>query len=167
MKNHNYLKLLALPLVALLLSAVSCKTATKVSNEYAGYGGYKTECLGIDPDGTQRLRTWGQGANKEQAMEQAKRKAVEAVIFSGIIDGVQGCNKRPLVNEVNAREKYEDYFNTFFRDGGAYNLYVRLDEKRTSRIKSQNSAQEAFGVIVSVDRSALRKRLIDDNVIDN
>ena len=100
-------------------------------------------------------------------MEQAKRKAVEAVIFSGIIDGVQGCNKRPLVNEVNAREKYEDYFNTFFRDGGAYNLYVRLDEKRTSRIKSQNSAQEAFGVIVSVDRSALRKRLIDDNVIDN
>ena len=34
-------------------------------------------------------------------------------LMSGIREGVSGCNMRPLVTEVNARERYEDYFNVF------------------------------------------------------
>ena len=88
-------------------------------------------------------------------------------MFKGVTAGSGDCNKRPLINQPNARERYEDYFNAFFRSGGAYNKYVYLDEKRTSRIKSSSSAMESWSVVVTVDRSALRKRLIDDNVISD
>lgn len=150
--------------IMLVLSASSCKTPTKIENEYATYG-FEIECLGVDPDGTQTLRSWGKGKNKADAIEQAKRNAIEAVIFKGITSGSGDCNKRPLVNEVNAREKYEDYFNTFFTNGGAFNKYVTLYEKRTSRIKSANASMESWSVVVNVDRTALRKRLIEDNLI--
>lgn len=155
---------IALVSISLLLG--SCKTPTQISNEYAT-SRFTVECMGVDPNGIQTLRSWGNGINKSVAIEQAKRRAVEAVIFSGINYGTTGCNKRPLINEVNARERYEDYFNAFFVDNGAFNKYVVLDEKRTSRMKSANSSMEAWGVVVKVDRSALKQRLIDDNVLKN
>lgn len=149
-----------------IFSFYGCKTATQVSGEVATYG-FETECLGVDPDGSQMLRTWGSGTSKTKAIEQAKRNAVEAVIFKGITAGTGDCNKRPLVNQPNARERYEDYFNAFFSDGGAYNKYVSLEETRTSRIKSKSSTLEAWSVVVIIDRTALKARLADDNVIDN
>lgn len=150
--------------VVVTLALTGCKTPTQISGEYASTG-FPVTCMSLDPDGTQTLRTWGTGINKDKAIEQAKRKAVEAVIFDGITAGNGGCNKRPLVNEVNARERYEDYFNTFFRADGAFNRYVELEEKRTSRIKSSSSSMETWGVVVRVNRTELKKRLADDNVI--
>lgn len=148
-----------------LLAALSgCKTPTVIHNEYAT-SSFKVECLGVDPDGTQTLRSWGNGINRDKAIEQAKRKAVEAVIFSGITAGSVGCNKRPLLNEANARERHEDYFNAFFATGGAFNSFVSLEEKRTSRMKSANSSMENWGVVVKVNRSALKKHLESDNII--
>lgn len=147
-----------------VLSISSCKTPTVISSEYST-SRFEVTCLGIDPNGAQTLRSWGNGINKGQAIEQAKRNAVEAVMFKGIQSNGD-CNKRPLINEVNARERYEEYFNKFFKEGGAYEKYVTLDEKRTSRIKSSGSSMEAWGVVVTIDRLALKNRLIDDNVID-
>lgn len=150
--------------VCLIFTLSGCKTATQTMNEYA-FAEFKTQCLGVSPSGLQMLRTLGSGMNKAKAIEEAKRNAVSAVIFDGIVDGSGECNKRPLVNVPNARERYEEYFNAFFRDGGAYNKYVSLEEKRTSRISSKNSALESWSVVVTVNRTELRNRLIDDNVI--
>ena len=72
------------------------------------------KCLGVELDGSQTLRVQGYGRNRSDAKEQAMKNAVWAVIFDGIRDGVEGCNTRPLVTEVNAKERYEDYFNLFF-----------------------------------------------------
>ena len=156
-------------LFATLIIAISClqscKTATEISSDYA-LSSFKTSCLGVDLDGSQTLRAWGRGNNRADAIEQAKRNAVRDVIFNGITDGSGECNKRPLITEVNAQEKYEQYFNTFFASGGAYKQYVRLDEKRTSRIASKNDTMENYGVVVTIDRTALRTRLINDNIIN-
>lgn len=148
-----------------LFAAAGCKTPTVISGENA-YTEFTTQCLGVNANGVQTLRTFGSGINKGKAIEDAKRNAVETVIFKGITDGTGSCNKRPIVNTPNAREKYEEYFNAFFRTGGAYNNYVTLEEKRTSRIKSSSSSMELWGVVVNVDRTALRERLINDNIID-
>lgn len=153
-----------LAIAIMVLALAGCKTPTDTSSTDA-YASFETECLGVDLDGTQTLRAWGKGNNRAEAIEQAKRNAVRDVILKGI-NGSGNCNKRPLVNEVNAAEKYEDYFNAFFKSGGAYNKYVTLDEKRTSRIRAKSSTIEQYGVVVTVDRAKLRQRLIDDNVID-
>lgn len=160
----TFIKAIALPVLLVLIAFSACKTPTRISNEFGSYG-FSTTCLGVDPNGNQMLRTWGNGINKAKAIEQAKRNAVNTVLFNGIIDGTPGCDKRPIVNEINAREKYQAYFNAFFRDGGAYNKYVSLEEKSTSRIKAQNSELEAWSVVVVVDRAALKARMIEDNVI--
>ncbi len=119
----------------------------------------------MELDGSQTLRVFGKGKNKADAIEQAKKNAVRDILFKGINAGPGECSQRPLINEVNAQEKYAYYFNPFFKDKGSYRNYVKLDEKRLSRIKSSNSTQENWGVVVTVDRTALQQQLIDDNII--
>lgn len=148
---------------AVFMSA--CKSTTEISSEYA-FATFETECLGVELDGTQTLRAWGKGKNKADAIEQARKNAVRDVIFKGINSGSGECNKRPLITEVNALEKYEYYFNAFFKDGGAYKKYVSSeDEKRTSKIKAKHSTQENYGIVVRVKRAELRERLIDDGIL--
>lgn len=123
-------------------------------------------CIGVELDGSQTLRVHGYGRNRSDAKEQAMKNAVWAVIFEGIRDGVQGCNMRPLVTEVNARERYEDYFNIFFSDGGEYKKYVSLkDTKKRSadRVKDKNGY--SYEMTIRVLRGELKARLKADNVI--
>lgn len=142
----------------------SCKTPTIISPDYA-YANFQTECLGVDLDGSQTLRVFGKGKNKSDAIRQAKKNAVRDILFNGITAGSGECFKRPLVTEVNAQEKYSYYFNPFFKDKGEYQKFVKLDEKRLSRIKSYNNTQENWGVVVTVDRTALQQQLINDKII--
>lgn len=125
------------------------------------------KCLGVELDGSQTLRVQGYGRNRSDAKEQAMKNAVWAVIFDGIRDGVEGCNTRPLVTEVNAKERYEDYFNLFFSDNGAYKEYVSLrDTKKRSGGRSKDKLGYAYDLTIRVLRAELKARLKSDNVID-
>ncbi len=163
MKVKN-IAFIALALGAMV--ATSCKTTyTEIPNEYA-FATFETECLGTELDGSQTLRSWGKGKDKADAIEQAKKNAVRDVIFKGINAGSGECSKKPLILEVNAQEKYEYYFNAFFKDGGAYKKYVTAeDENKTSRMRAEHSTQDNYGVLVRVKRAELRQRLIDDNIL--
>ncbi len=131
------------------------------------YSRYSVRCMGVELDGSQTLRVQGYGRNRSDAKEQAKKNAVWAVIFDGIRDGVEGCNMRPLITEVNARERYEDYFNLFFSDNGAYKEFVSLkDTKYRSGGKSKDRLGYAYDLTVRVLRAQLKERLKADNVID-
>lgn len=153
-------------IMMLCLFVLSACTASRISDSYA-FATFETECLGVEGDGSQTLRAWGKGRNKEDAVEQARKNAVRDVIFKGITSGASECNKRPLINEVNAQEKFEDYFNDFFKDGGAYMEYVSdEDARKTSQVKAVNKTQVNYGIVVRVKRSELRQRLIDDNILN-
>ena len=131
------------------------------------YARYSVRCMGVELDGSQTLRVQGYGRNRSDAKEQAMKNAVWAVIFDGIKDGVEGCNMRPLITEVNAKERYEDYFNIFFADNGAYLEYVTLrDTKRRSGGRSKDKLGYAYDLTIRVLRPQLKARLKADNVID-
>lgn len=124
--------------------------------------------MGTELDGSQTLRVLGYGRNRVDAKEQAMKNAVYAVVFDGIRDGVQGCNLRPLVTEVNARERYEDYFNIFFSDNGEYKKYVSLkDTKKRSADRAKDKVGYSYEMTIRVLRSELKERLKKDNVISN
>lgn len=155
-----------LAVTAILWGMTSCKTPTVIDSTYSTYS-FPIECLGTDMDGTQTIRAWGTGKDKAQAMETAKKNAVSAVLFDGITQGTGGCNQRPIITEVNAREKYETYFDRFFADGGVYKEFTSMtDEKSSSRIKSSDKSIENWGIVVRVNRSALRQRMISDGIIN-
>lgn len=117
-------------------------------------------------DGNQTLRVWATGRNRTDAIEQAKKKAVHDVVFTGINAGSGECNAYPVVDEANARKKYEEYFDVFFADGGEYRQYVETkNQNRSSTDKYQGDGMVVYGIIVSVNRSALYQRFVSDNII--
>ncbi len=136
---------------------------------FAQTGNYNVpeiECMGVESDGSQTLRVWGIGRNKFDALEQAKKNAVKAVIFKGIRNGSQECNIRPLIYEVNAEEKYQYYFNAFFKDDGEHRKYVSTEDRRPLTNKKENTkTQVKYGTTVRVLRAELQQRLIDDKII--
>jgi len=75
---------------------------------------YKTECAGVEGDGTQTVIAWGNGRNRFDAIEQAKKNAVRDVIFQGIKEGKDGCNTIAILNEVNVRQKKRRLFYFIF-----------------------------------------------------
>ena len=134
----------------------------------ATYQKQAIECMGVEGDGSQTLRVTGTSRNKADAVEQAKKDAVMAVIFDGIRGGLQGCDSRPLINELDARDKYDEYFNIFFMDKGEYTKYVSLeDRKLRSNDKSKNKYFKNYRLTVRVLRSELKARLKADGVIKN
>jgi hypothetical protein len=143
--------------------------SAKAQKKTAGYYAYKTECLGVELDGSQTLKAWGNGRNRADAVEQAKKNAMRDVIFKGIREGKQECNQKPLIFEVNAEEKHEDYFNAFFADGGEYKNYVSLRDERIgdkiNRDRKKMTESVTNGLVVRILRAELKAKLIADNII--
>lgn len=152
-------------LSVLFLFTAGCSNQKSVSGNYT----YKTECLGVEMDGSQTVKGWGNGRNRFDAIEQAKKNVVRDVLFNGIIEGKQDCEKRSVVPEVNAQMKYEQYFNQFFADGGEYKNYVSLKDERVGQKLSRDrqSARKSVthGVVLRVHRSELKQKMIADGII--
>ena len=108
---------------AALILLTSCGSK-KPAVQTAGYFNYTTECLGKQADGTQLLKVYAKGVDRADAVREAKKKAIEEVLFKGVSAGDTECSAYPVVDAPNARQKYEDYFNKFFKDSGNFKKYV-------------------------------------------
>jgi len=144
----------------------NCKPQKHIAANYT----FKTECLGVEGDGSQTLKSWGNGRNRADAIEQAYKTAVRDVLFTGISNGKSECNVKPVIFEVNAQENHEDYFNKFFADGGAYKEFV--SEKDGSKYhtevikeRKQSGSQEKYGVVVRVLRAELIAKMKTDGIL--
>ncbi|MDR3327949.1 MAG: hypothetical protein LBT04_07520 [Prevotellaceae bacterium] len=154
---------IAVGLFAVLL-VTGCRTAS------ASFYKHETECLGVELDGSQTLKSWGTGRYWKDAADQAKKNAVRDVVFKGNFIGTGECEVKPLLLEVNAEEKYKAYFNAFFKDGGEYARYVSLRDERIPRHiirvrDSRNKDQSLYSVVVRVERAELREKLINDGIL--
>ncbi|OFX52525.1 MAG: hypothetical protein A2046_06090 [Bacteroidetes bacterium GWA2_30_7] len=164
MKNKN----LFFSIIVLFLSTTTISGFAQKS--IGGYYTYETECLGVELDGSQTVKSWGSGRNREDAIEQAKKNAVRDVLFNGIKKGKPDCNVKPVIFEVNAQEKYEDYFNKFFTDGGEYDKFCSPKDGSKYHfevIKDRQKAgsQETYALIVRVLRADLKAKMVEDNII--
>lgn len=125
--------------------------------------------MGVELDGSQTIKAWGNGRNRSDAVDQAKKNAIRDVIFFGINEGKSECNSKPLIFEVNAQDKYEDYFANFFADGGEYKNFISLRDERIfdklSRDKKKARESVTHGMIVRVLRNELKAKLITDGII--
>ena len=127
----------------------------------------ETECISKEMDGSLTLRVWGSGRNRTDALEQAKKQAVYDVLFYGIRKGNTDYNMRPVMTEVNARQRYQDYFDIFFMDRGEYRKYVSMEDKRagSTRVIKRNYRDVTVGVTVRVLVPQLRARLKADGLL--
>ncbi len=157
-------------MIAVVVVSMIMVAACNPQRHIAGNYTFKTSCMGVELDGSQTLKAWGDGRNRTDAVEQAYKNAVRDVIFVGITDGKEDCNTKPIIFEVNAQEKYQDYFNKFFADGGAYKEFVSQKDGSRYHIellkeRKQAGSQEKYGVVVRVLRAELVARLKADGII--
>ncbi|HRO75534.1 MAG TPA: hypothetical protein PLP27_05250 [Crocinitomicaceae bacterium] len=146
---------------------ISCNSQKKIAGNYK----FKTQCLGIEMDGSQTVKAWGNGRNRWDAIEQAKKNAVADVLFVGIREGKQDCNQKPIIFEVNAREKYQDYFDKFFADKGEYKEFISLKDERIMQKISRNrkgaTQSVTHGVVLRVFRNELKNKMLNDGMLKN
>ena len=162
MKKRNAFVLVVL----LAISGLSLEAQTKKEKKVAGYidMNYEVECLGTGTQGSQLMKVWGYGNNPDNAIIQAKRNAVHAVIFKGITAG-QGCMKRPLVTDAGVEQAKADYFDLFFAPAGKYLNFVSLSgEGMQDRIKVDRRTYKV-SIIVSVMHTALRQELESAGIV--
>lgn len=153
-------------ITALIGAALLLSGCSQRATDAGAYYSYATRCLGTELDGSYTLLAWGEGRNKQDAVEQAQKNAVRDVLFRGVHAGVKEREERPVLNEPNAQEKYEEYFNIFFADGGEYRKYVSgIDERRRSKQKESYHQGRKYSTTVRVNRAALKARLKADGVL--
>lgn len=161
MKPIQVISLLILPLFSAIMSC------TSPQKEISGNYKYETFCLGQENDGSVTLKAWGYGLHRPEAVEAARKNAVSDVLFKIIRNGRDGYTVLPVINETNAREKYADYFNTFFADDGPYTEFITKKYLFAPKVKGgkQSGARVSFGVMVRVMRQELILRMKKDGIL--
>jgi len=165
MRQHIFL--LTVLTGATMLLVCGCSNPQR---NIAGNYTYKTECMGVELDGSVTVKAWGNGRYRFfDAVEQAKKNAIRDVLFSGITEGRQDCNPRPVLGEVNAQLRHEEYFNRFFADGGEYRQFVNTKDERYERkiFRERKRARESvtYGIMLRVLRQDLIDKMRRDGIL--
>lgn len=152
-------------LLLIFMSSVKIIAQDKLGGNY----NYETECYGAELDGSITVKAWGNGRNRSDAVEQAKKNAVRDVVFKGIQNGKSDCSRSPLLLEPNAQERYQEYFFKFFADNGEYKNFVSLkDERLFDKVKrDKKKARESVtnGLVVRVLVYDIKKKLKEDGIL--
>ncbi len=141
----------------------SCATQKKLNVETEFFR-YELECAGNGTTGTYLVKVWTFSKNAQMATTQCKKNAVHGIIFKGFV-GDNGCfSQRPLVSNPGAELEHKDFFKLFFNDkNGEYLKYVSVTSGSQEIIRV--GKEYKVGIVVSVQKDALRKALENAGVI--
>lgn len=131
------------------------------------YYDYDSKIIAAHGDGSYTIRAWGRSRNATMSYDAAQKQALEDVLFKGVrAQSGNLTDLKPLLLEVNARERYEDYFNAFFSDENNWKPFVSMKDRRTMTSNYQRTdAQTLAQVTVLVYRSELKKKLQNDGIL--
>jgi hypothetical protein len=150
--------------IAISALVISCKSHSNISGNYT----HEIECLGAELDGSITVKAWGKGKNRADALEQARKDAINEVLFTGIRNGKPECDARPILNAPNIRENKSEYFNNFFRDDGDYKKFVSSKDEsfgKKEKVKGRDG-DVMYGFIVRLLKSDLKKQMIKDGILN-
>lgn len=162
MNSNTMRKNIFILLAAAALLFAGCGAPKTTSSYYSS----PTTFIRLEGDGSLVLRAYGTGRTATNAREQAWKTAVRDVIFKGINVPGNPLASKPLVTEVNAQEKYEEFFNAFFQDKGYYRSFITTeDRKPLSTVKEENKIEMKQGTTVRVLRPELKQYLKENGIL--
>ncbi len=159
-------KIVFLNILVIAMISIACKSKIET---VSGYYDYKTECVSVDRNGFQTVKAWGIGLNEKEAILNARRRAVDDILFQGIRGGNSSCDIRPIISNPNKRRDNVNYFNQFFAPKGLFEQYAGLPDenwlRRKLKINKKNDGKLAYEIIIEVDVMGLRSQMKRDNLI--
>ena len=157
--------LIILVLAILAVTTTDAQSRKERKAMYDSNYNYEIECLGVGQDGTKLVKIWGYGKKADDAVFEAKKNAVAAVIFRGIPGG-RGAAATPAILSVDGYEKNMDFFDDFFKAGGMYLSFVNSTTDGmpggSDRIKMSKGYKVALSASVAYDQ--LRKYLEEKGI---
>ncbi|NEV93027.1 hypothetical protein G3567_02555 [Psychroflexus sp. YR1-1] len=157
---------LSITLLILAFVLTSCKSKI---DTVSGYYDYETECVSVDRNGFQTVKAWGIGMTEKDAILNARRRAVDEILFKGIRGGSSLCEIRPMISNPNKRRDNLNYFNRFYAPQGDFERFAGLPEenwlRRKLKINQKNEGKLAYEIIIEVDMMGLREHMRRDNLI--
>ena len=149
--------LLSLLVVACCVPSFAASLRQKKADKDTNQFRYEIECAGNAIQGTYLVKVWSYSKKASVAENQCRKNAVHGVIFKGY-GGGQGCvSQRPLANTPGIETQYQEYFNSFFAEGGEFQKYASIIEGTVETVKV--GREYKVGVTVSVRKDDLRKAL--------
>lgn len=149
-------------LCTFVLSLVSCG-----SKRSQAYYDQPSQVLSANLDGSYVIRTQVRSKDAVTAFTDAQRKVVKEVIFNGVKAANNGVSDlKPLCFDMNAQEKYEDYWNAFFSDNGPWKQFTSYKDRRAVTTAYERDGRQMIETgTVTVDRAGLKKKLQEDGII--
>jgi|KNS7NT10metaT_FD_contig_21_3519760_length_616_multi_5_in_0_out_0_2 hypothetical protein len=136
-------------LLTLLFQACKVKQDTNV---ISGYYNYDTDCVNQNRDGTILVKAWGQGVDQGQAELNARRNAIDDVLFKGFRTN---CSITPIISNPNVKRDNKNFFDNFYSKNGDFLRFVsRPNTKRVERSELKEG-KKAFEIQVIVKRNEL------------
>ena len=156
--------------IAVALMMAACGTAKKAANVDTQQWRYELDAVGVGVQGTYQVKVWSYSKDPNVATEQAKKNAVHGVIFKGFASTRGVPSQKPLVSDSRIATERKDFFDAFFADGGGYMRFVNLSNSHDVAIAAGDrikiGKEYKVGIIVSVNKDALRKELENAGIIN-
>ncbi|MCB0479922.1 MAG: hypothetical protein KDC83_00760 [Flavobacteriales bacterium] len=163
------MKSLAISMIAITCFTIDASAQKKKKADKAMHVfRYEIECMGTGVQGTYLIKVWSYSKKATIAQEWSKKDAIHGVIFKGFA-GANGCqSQKPLSRNPDLMQEQEAFFDEFFdTKTGGYRQFVNLT---TDGVPSAGDVQKVgkeykVGLVVSVNKDALRKYLEDKGII--
>jgi hypothetical protein len=153
-------------LFSLVVSSVFGQTRKERKAMYDSQYNYELSCLSVGLEGTKHIKVWGYGKKVDNAIYDAKRTAVAAVIFRGIPAG-DGVAPTPSLLPIDGYGQNMDFFDEFFKDGGMYLSFINVTTDGTPGGADNIRMSHGYKVAVSarINFNELRKYLQDKGIV--
>lgn len=157
MRRYVFYILMVLLLASEVLMAQKRKERKEAFNSSYNYEIF-VQAVGVD--GTKVYKVYGYGKKVEDAILNARRCAVAAVVFKDI-PGTAGVEGTPALCTDDAATQHAAWFDNFFAYGGAWQNYVNLATDAVPSGKNRLKMKDGYkvGVIVQVLYDQLRADL--------
>ena len=125
---------------------------------------YQTECVTLETDGYVTIKIWDTEKGAKYNLEQARKDAVHAILFSGISGG-NGCTTQPpILNKSEEQENFKTIEKSFFAKKGKWSMLTR--SSATESTLPANLGIKNWKVYqVSISKNELRKYLEEQKII--
>ncbi len=125
---------------------------------------YQTECISLETEGYVSFKIWDTKSGKSYKAEQARKDAINAILFAGIAGDNCCSTQTALLVKSEDIEKFKKIEKEFFSTKGNWAKYVRSSE--TESTLPINLGQKNWKVYqVSVSKDALKKYLEENSIL--
>jgi hypothetical protein len=149
-------------LQALIIAMSSLMLLSFASNKRT----YQTECVSIETDGYVTIKIWDTKKGKKYKPHQARKDAVNAILYSGIAAGNGCATQPPILNKTAEQENFKSIERSFFARKGKWILYTRSSATETT-LPANLGVNNWKVYQVSVSKNELRKYLEEQKIINS